>query len=325
MLRLVLNAHSQVGVPKEMPYFVEGTRTGSLEDWRAPGMTGSAYRDFVGAFLERRRIVLEGIDIDRLEEEIVQAGPPDLRRPFQMTIEAWMRREGKARWGEKTPKHLFFVDILHEMFPDAVFVHLVRDPRGAVYSMNRFAQFTEDSVLNAFNWLQAVEVGYALLERAVPAEQRWTIRFEDLVEDPEPTIRALCTFIDEPFEQDMLQFYEQVEQHVNPNFRRLGGVHTLTKPISRRTADKWREGLSERDIALVEEVCGDVMQRFGYDPEGNGLSASERLAVAGKLAYCRWQWWRNRRNRVFLVASKPLARTQHRLGTLVPDALKAKG
>jgi hypothetical protein len=190
--------------------------------------------------------------------------------------------------------------------------------------MNRFAQFTEDSVLNAFNWLQAATAGYALLERTIPAKQRWTIRFEDLVDDPEPTIRALCHFIDEPFEQDMLQFYEQAEQHVNPNFRRLGGVHTLTRPISRRTADKWRDGLTDRDVALVEEVCGGVMQAFGYEPEGGGLSASEKLVVAGKLAYCRWQWWRNRRNRVFLIASEPLARTRHRLGNLVPGALKEK-
>jgi hypothetical protein len=195
MLRLLLNAHPGIGVPKELAYFERCARGGQLDTWDKPSFSGEAYRQFVRGFFQKKKLALEGLDLQALEETIVNGGPQDLVRPLRVAMDAWAEKEGKHTWGEKTPKNLFYVDLIHRMMPDARFIYIVRDPRAVASSMNRFARFVDDSVLNAFNWLQAAKTGFELLERTVPAELRLTLTYETLVSDVETTTRRMCEFL----------------------------------------------------------------------------------------------------------------------------------
>ena len=141
MLRLLLNAHRNIGVPKELAYFERCARFTNVEEWQSLGFSADDYETFVRGFLQKKKVALEGVDIGRLEKAIIEAGPPSLERPFRMTMDAWAKKEGKTTWGEKTPKNLFYADIIQEMFPDTKFIYIIRDPRAVVYSMNRFARF----------------------------------------------------------------------------------------------------------------------------------------------------------------------------------------
>ena len=318
MLRLLLNAHRNIGVPKELAYFERCARNANLEKWKEPGMSQQAFRAFVKGFLNKKKLALEGIDLEALEEKIVASGSPDLIRPFRMTMDAWKEKEGKVTWGEKTPKNLFYVDLIEQMMPDARFIYIIRDPRAVVYSMNRFARFQDDSVLNAFNWLQAATQGYELLAGAVPEEKRLVIRYEELVADVEAVTRSICEFLDEPFDDEMLEFYQKSRSNIHPHSQELGGVKTLTRPISTVSVDKWRNGLSSSEIASVEAVCHDAMINLGYTLAGERLTPMDRMNVWLKLGYCRWQQRRNRHLRAYQIAFKPFARTRERLRRVMP-------
>ena len=318
MLRLLLNAHRNIGVPKELAYFERCARHTNLEKWRTPKMSEKEFRGFVNAFLNKKRLALEGLDLAELEEAIVSSGAPDLVRPIQMTMDAWVEKEGKVTWGEKTPKNLFYVDLIEQMMPAARFIYIIRDPRAVVYSMNRFARFQDDSVLNAFNWLQAATQGYELLVNHVPEEKRLIIKYEELVADVEAVTRSICTFLNEPFDDEMLEFYQKSRSNIHPHSQELGGVKTLTRPISTVSVDKWRSGLSSSDIASVEAVCQQAMLKLGYTLTGERLTGIDRVKVMLKLGYCRWQQQRNKNLRAYQIAFKPFARTRQRLRRIIP-------
>ncbi len=313
MMRLLLNAHSKIGVPKEMAYFERCAIAGALNTWQNPGFKKGTYADFVRAFLNRRKIALEGIDLELLAEKILSDQTVNLERPIRLALDTWAEKEGKTIWGEKTPKNLFYVDKIHEMMPDARFIHIIRDPRAVVNSMNRFARFVDDSVLNAFNWLQAADFGFRILQKSVPARLRLEIKYEDLVSDVEGTTRKICEFLKEPFEEEMLAFYMKSRGDLHPNAGQLGGVNTLTQPISTVSVDKWRDQLTARDIALVEAVCSEAMQVHGYECVGGTLSVKDRLNVWAKLEYCNWQQRRNKHLRSYQIAFKPFEKTLRRL------------
>lgn len=196
--------------------------------------------------------------------------------------------------------------------PDARFIYIIRDPRAVVNSMNRFARFVDDSILNAFNWQQAAAYGYNLLQQHVPAEKKLEIRYEDLVSDVEKTLRTICDFLDEPYEDEMMTFYHKSRGDLHPNASELGGTTTLTQPVSTVSVDKWKKQLSARDISLVEAVCADAMDVHGYPLVGKKPGTLDQLEIKAKLAYCDWQQKRNSHLRSYQIAFKPFEKTLSR-------------
>src|SRR3954467_8049575 len=49
-------------------------------------------------------------------------------------FETYAERQGKPRWGDKTPLYMQQLPLLEGLFPDAIWVHLVRDGRDAALS-----------------------------------------------------------------------------------------------------------------------------------------------------------------------------------------------
>ncbi|MDZ4699831.1 MAG: sulfotransferase [Rhodothermales bacterium] len=319
MLRLLLNAHSRIGVPKELAFFTQAMQKGALTASARGRLTAATQRDFLHAFLTKKHHIFTRVDVAALEASILKAHPTDLRAALDSVMAAWLTEQGKERWGEKTPKNLFYVDYIHALYPEARFIHIVRDPRAVVYSMNRFARFLNDSVLNAFNWYLSVKDGYGLLKRAVPASLVMTIRYEDLVAGVEDTARRMCEFLGESFEPAMLDFYRESETNIHPASAELGGVNTLTQPISTASVDKWRGGLATSEIALVEAVCGPLMEEMGYTLTGERLAGSAHLSLQARLAYCQVQRWRHRRMRAYQIASMPFERSRGTVKKWVGD------
>jgi hypothetical protein len=312
LLRLILNAHSRIAIPDELIYFDSYLAGVPIEQWRHPDLDAEAYAAFVDHFLTETCIPLDGLDFTALRARILSDGPHDFRRPYQCALEAWAQHHGKTRWGEKTPGNLFFADIIHDMFPDAQFIYMVRDPRAGVASMQNVSFFPQDVVFNALSRRKHATDGRALLLRHVPDEQRMTLRYEDLVRDPEHTVRTVCNYLDEPFEPGMLHFHREADRYMNDEAASAYNA-SATRPISDEHIDRWRDRLDADEIALVETVCREEIRAFDYPVTDEALPWSRRLELAIKKAYWAWQTWRHRDNRLYMVKSPMFARSRSRL------------
>lgn len=292
LLRLILNAHSRIAIPDEVGYF-EKIHPHLTPSWRAPGFSDAAYRHFVSDALDRYFVDLTGTDRDALEARILAAGPRDYRQPYKMALEAWARAQGKPRWGEKTPANLFYVDVLADMFPTARFIYLARDPRAGVRSMQHTAFFPDDVILNALSRRKHAEEAFRLLPEHVPDAQWTTVRYEDLVADPEPVARALCRFLDEPYEPAMLAFHRDADRYLNDEAARSYNA-AATRPITTEKLEQWKTDLADDDIALVELICQPEMERFDYAPTARRLPLRRWPDLFVKVSYWILQSWRNR-------------------------------
>lgn len=314
MLRLILNAHPRLAVPQELKYFNTVARHTDLEHWHDLNLSEREYRDLVRAFLERRRHVFEDIGLDALERAIIGDSERTLRAPYRIAAEAWARHYDKPRWGEKTPRNLFYADLLVAMFPEARFIYVARDPRAVVASMNRIAYFSDDSVLNALNVRRAMVDGYTQFQRSVPAPQRVAVRYEDLVDDPERWTSTLCAFLGEPFEPQMLAFHDGAAAYMDPVIR----TPAVTRPVTSAHAEKWRQTLTAPEVATVEAVCGASMDAWEYEPTGAALPLAGRIDRAVKGAYWTWKGWQHRDQRGYAVHYPALHGARARLRSLLP-------
>lgn len=321
MLRLMLNAHPNIAVPGEQSYFL--SLPVPAETWEAPDLSPDEYDQFVTDYLQRKSTTLPGVDVGSVRASILQSPHPrDLRMPYEITLYAWARSQGATRWGEKTPTNFFYVDVIDDMFPSARYIHLVRDPRAVVHSMNRFLRCGSDTVINATNWCEYIERGANLLERTVPEDRRLTLHYEEVTAAPGKAAQQLCTFLEEPFSPEMLNFHETAEEYIHPASKFLGGDKTLTSPVSDRDSQpKWVRGMSNDQIAVVESTCKKEMDRFGYEPTGAQPSLQARADQYLKLTYVAAKRLQHADDRFHLIHYPPFARLRN-LQETVPTSRK---
>jgi hypothetical protein len=311
LLRLILNAHPNIAIPDELIYFDSQLAGERIEHWRRPQLSPAEYEAFVDRFLQRSRLSLQGLDLDALRATILR-GPRDFRRPYRCALRAWAQHHSKERWGEKTPGNLFYADILHDMFPDARFLYLVRDPRAGVASMQQVSFFPNDVVFNALNRRKHDVEGRDRLRAAVPDPQRMRVSYEELVREPEATVKGACDFIGEPFHARMLHFHRDADRYMKDEAEDTYNV-AATHPITDDRVDAWQRLLSDEQIAAVESICQPVMESFGYRPTGRSLSLAGRGEMVTKELYWKLQVWRHQETRHYTVKYPLLARTRSRI------------
>lgn len=178
---------------------------------------------------------------------------------------------GRPIAGDKTPEHIEAVPTLLAWFPEARVVHTFRDPRAIYVSLRQkereetisrlgrlarrsgplFELYASTSLAIRWRRMARLHRRYAA---AFPARYRLQ-RFEDLLAEPERTVRELCAFIGIPFEAGML---EQVVHNSSYAPKRSGAG------IDRSAADRWRRHLPRITERWLSLLCGRELARFGY-------------------------------------------------------------
>ena len=295
LLRLMLNAHSRLFLPRELKYFQTLHAPVDVESWTSP-VPDDTYRRLVRQYLEARRDLF-ATDLDRLEAQIAEDPERTLRGPYRVVLEHLCRQHGKARWGEKTPHNLFYVDVLNDMFPGAKFIHVVRDPRAVTRSMNAIAYYSGETVFNALNWRRSIREGATAFQDVLSPDQQLNVSYEDLVSAPEATLRTICHFLHEAYEPAMLRFYETAADHMPSTIR----TPAIRNPVNQESLSKWKTQLTRTEIEIVEVLCSAEMERLGYerltDP---ALTIYGRIVL--KAAYWHWKRWQHRAHRGYEIS-----------------------
>ena len=130
------------------------------------------------------------------------ARPPSLAALLESLTAQRATRDGAPRWVEKTPRHLEVPELIVETWPGARIVRIVRDPRDAAVSLTR-VPFGTPSLLTNLSVLARMNEAAADFYRE--SRQALTVRYEDLVAEPEQELRRVCDFVGEDYEPGMLE------------------------------------------------------------------------------------------------------------------------
>ena len=135
------------------------------------------------------------------------------------------KSEPKTRWVDATPEYAFHICGLRNLFPEAVFIHLVRDVDSVVRSMLNFHRVTGTRLVaseqNAYEyWLRAVKACMNA-EQAYGPEVVYRLLYSTLVKEPELAFRSLLDFVGEPYSDKCLDpLAERINSsNVPPDFK----------------------------------------------------------------------------------------------------------
>jgi hypothetical protein len=211
-----------------------------------------------------------------------------LRDFYSGMFERYARSQGKGRWGEKTPFHSRHIPQMAAVFPDAVFVGIVRHPGAVAHSLvEKFHYEASDAVTY---W---ASTNKEILRRGLElADDRFALlRYEDLVEHPEETLRELVDFLDEPWSDDLLRHNDVQAARGTP---RISAGSTRTRDaISTDLAHRWADSMDEGTRRMLDSAAAPLARFFGYEPSGPGapgamvppnLGGRRRLLTRAALA-----------------------------------------
>ena len=275
LLRLMLDAHSELAMPPETHFF------GSLR--AAAGELRFRPAQAVEAIAgdKHRRWNDFGIEEDELLarfDAIPRLNLADVLRAF---YELYAEKQGKERWGDKTPDYVKRMRQIKSALPKARFVHVIRDGRDVTLSANkRIAERGHRDPVpagrSAKRWQKKI-----LKARADGPKlgEYLEVRFEDLVTDTEAALREVCDFIELEFEPGMLSYHETAALRLSEMAgampardgrperdagERLQAHALATKPPTRERIEVWREDMSFEDAAEFERVAGELLDDLGY-------------------------------------------------------------
>ena len=257
LLRLMLEQHPALAIPPESYFPISMRRRGSryvlaagfdLDAYATDLLTNVRFRDW-NLSEWTVRSALHGVESIDWGEAI--------RRTFALYAE----KEGKPRYGDKTPWFIMRISELAEMFPESRFVHLIRDGRDVALSIREMSWGPSRMPALAEFWAKRIRIGRTEGSRLGP-ERYLELRYEDLVEDPKRELGRVCAFLDLDFREEMLHHAERAPNAV---LERERDQHRhLSRPVTKGLRD-WRTQMSPDDVAVFEAVAGRELVVCGYE------------------------------------------------------------
>lgn len=203
------------------------------------------------------------IDVDTLVEQAMEwgGGYGALYYAFTSQLAA---AAGKPRFCDDTPKHLYYIAEILDLFPQAKIVACVRDPRDFLNSYkNLWLRSTEgERIQQLFH-----PVNTSLLWRSSAAQihrfttqicqpQVTSVRYETLVADPAGEVERLCRFLEIDYASSLVE----VDSH-NSSFEA-----DAASGIFQSSVGRWKEGLTPEEIWCAQTLSGKYLADFCYEP-----------------------------------------------------------
>lgn len=279
LLRFVLASHPGIWVPDETGF--------------VPFLGAPADRPLSRSEIDRvlRRIVrlrpgwLE--PVRRVASRRADEGTWSLCELLDELYRDQARERGAVRWGDKTPLYVLYMDRIAAIFPNARFIHVIRDGRDVAVSAvakwgRRWPQrLYMDHHYVLRRWVVGVERGRRSGHRLGP-ERYLELHYEDLVRRPEPAIRRICGFLDEQPHPRMLE-HERLARTEVP----AGGHEEVWRPVSADRIGRWRRELPPSASWTAARIAGPLLADLGYDvePVASARVADRVASSVGALRY----------------------------------------
>jgi Sulfotransferase family len=255
MLRLILD-RGAAAIPPESMFLTDVAAARRAGDLAQPAQA----EELMSEVWNHPRVRLWGLGA---EPPAVPVGLTDdevYRYVVTAPFAAYAAREGKTRWGDKTPAYLPHVDELAEVWPEARFVILVRDGRDVALSVKRLPFGANNAWAAARSWKQAVQLGQDA-QRRYP-DRVLTVRYEDLVGDPGTHVERVCAFLSLEYDPQMLAIERTDTAKILQD--QSGWFTNVWAGINTTAVGKWRREMTPGQVRTFEGVAGDELRDLGY-------------------------------------------------------------
>jgi hypothetical protein len=259
LLRRIGDAHPQLAVVHETRWIPR-----TFEFRRGLTSEGFVTPKLLERMRDPRRLRRLAIDEGDLEQFGNGGGVP-FASFVTALFDLYGKRHGKRFVGDKTPGYVRYLPMLHELWPEVKFAHIIRDGRDVCLSVldwrkgvTSYSTFSDDPFTTTGVWWEwYVRLGREGGSQLGPGLYH-ELRYESLVAEPAGESARLCQFLGIPYDASMLRFYEG-------RTRSKPGLSTKSSwlPVTSGLRD-WRTTMHADDVVRFESAAGELLEELGY-------------------------------------------------------------
>ena len=260
LLRSMLVAGGQIAIPPETQIVHKMALL--FKTTRSLGWADQA-RLVISAFESHRFFPLWQVNLGGVYQKIL-ALPKNERSLARIIDEVYMTYAaqsfpGAKVWGDQSPIHTFYLPYIKRIFPQARYIHLLRDGRDVTASLvSRFGEnHLYESVLRWKTSLKRINQ----FRKQIQSRQYLEVRYEDLVREPEQVLQQVCQFIGIDYSTVMLDYWKlpSTIEHKYDSYHK-----NLEKPVFDSSIGKWMEVLNAEQQQYVLEKMSRELKELGY-------------------------------------------------------------
>jgi len=322
LLQSLMNSHPNIIAPPEYDFIAYlYPRFGKIRHWKENDIL-----EFVDALFFNPLFSLWLLDRKQVTENLLAVVEfADYALLCKTVIYQMKRDKEKVKLlSDKNPINSLFVKKLLKIFPEAKFIHVVRDSRDSVNGHIKRLR-NKNSFFLAWRWKRY----NSLIEtnkKQFP-HKFFTIKYENMVRNMEETLISLSAFLTIPFHSSMLQntppqglqslhdnkFFEDLSpDRRNALFKELKSAHENSlSPVNLTHIEKWKHEMDPRDIAITEIITGKFAKStYGYEFEvkRNTQKISKFQLLKSMWMYYSWEVFTRLRYNFYRFNTKYKAR-----------------
>jgi LPS sulfotransferase NodH len=219
-------------------------------------------------WLQSKAFERSGLNADSIKSKVLEEchSAGDFLRIIMDDV---ARTQGVDRWVDSTPTNVPHMMRIHHDFPDALFVHIIRDPRDVALSLDK-RSWSRPLPWDHANRLLAAGLYWEWIVRKARknglslGSKYIEIRYEHIVHEPRAALAQLADFLGHDLDYDHIQQTK---------------VGSINKPLTSFKEDlqegrftpvgRWKEKFPATKLAEFENLVGDYMQELGYELSNN--------------------------------------------------------
>src|SRR3954451_7797903 len=266
LLRLMLDSHPGLAIPGETHFIVTMIKA----SWRR----ARSADELATLIVDSDRWGDFHLDEDELRGRLRALDPLNCADAVREFFGLYASKQGKERWGDKTPGYVRSMRLVQKVLPEARFVHIIRDGRDVALSLVPRSWGPSTFAEAADNWRRRIEVA----RRQQPYLDHYIeVHYEDLITDTEGVLRRVAEFVELDFDPVMLRYHERAGERLAEKARDLekpwGTISAASRIESHALAERppqadrvarWRTEMSDADRLAYEAIAGEALRAAGY-------------------------------------------------------------
>lgn len=217
--------------------------------------------DDVCRLVELNPVTWDNVTLDRVDIES-RCRDKSLSAIFFAVYDILAETWGAKYWCCKSLSNVFYLPEINTYDQNAKFIYLYRDGRDVALSFQKAVVGEKHIYHIAQAWAKAQR--RALQMQSILGENRfYGISYEQLVANPETSLKSLCGFMGEKYTPEMLNFHQSSEANNAAASSSLWG--NVTQPIMKQNTKKFLKQATDEEIMIFELVAGDVLDALGYE------------------------------------------------------------
>ncbi|MDA0772533.1 MAG: sulfotransferase [Cyanobacteria bacterium] len=293
LLASILNRHSQIASGTETHFFDFVSRRNI--NWKEFTLTSftkllaeSRIQDFIQAAGISKEKLIKNYKQDPQSKyqsklEIDQFYKKEV---FDLLMNSFLDSRSKARLCENTPQHLCHIEEILTLYPQAKFIHLIRDGRDTIRSLMQMPWRPKGLLNNARFWVQNLKEVSKTINK-LDTDSILEIRYEELVTKPEESLELICDFLEEKYEPGLLDNSKD-QAAIYSNWESSWKQKTRTQ-LNTDSINSWQTELDQDSQALLNWYLKDILTGLGYEAQETKLTNKQKLKLGLESLSICWR------------------------------------